>query len=405
MRHFLLLSLLVTAAQAELPWDIKQLQTTMPEVKWLDQKQPVHSMLYTGEKIAGKETQVFAFYASPKTLGKGSDKVPGVVLIHGGGGTAFVEWAHLWAQRGYAAIAMDLSGRRPDAPQFDTNGAYVRKPERNIKRIKLEHGGLDHTHVEKFESIGGAKDDDWPWHAVCSVMRAHTLLRSMPEVDAERTAVTGISWGGYTTCLAASVDDRFKAAAPVYGCGFLADGDSVQRRSIDQLGELKAQWIASYDPGSHLPQCRVPIFFVNGTHDIHYPLLSYLKSHDAVPGEKHLRLEHKMAHGHPPGWAPAEIQRFFDSKLRGGPALAVGKSTTQADGSHEVTWTSPLPIIKAELLVTTDTGPSAKRPWQISDLSVEKNRVLVPAQPAAAVHCLVNLTDSQGCMTTVVLKQ
>jgi len=29
--------------------------------------------------------------------------------------------------------------------------------------------------------------------------------------------VTGISWGGYLTCIVAGIDDRLKAAVPVYG--------------------------------------------------------------------------------------------------------------------------------------------------------------------------------------------
>ena len=36
------------------------------------------------------------------------------------------------------------------------------------------------------------------------------------------------------------LDDRFKAAVPVYGCGFLFEGESVQKPSIDKLGDLKA---------------------------------------------------------------------------------------------------------------------------------------------------------------------
>ena len=30
-----------------------------------------------------------------------------------------------------------------------------------------------------------------------------------------------ISWGGYLTCIVAGLDNRFKAAVPVYGYGFL----------------------------------------------------------------------------------------------------------------------------------------------------------------------------------------
>jgi hypothetical protein len=110
---------------------------------------------------------------------------------------------------------------------------------------------------------------------------------------------------------------------PVYGCGFLHEGESVQKPSIDKLGDHKAKWVKEYDPGSLLPRCRVPIFFVNGTNDVHYVLDSYMKSYNVVPGEKHLRIQIKMPHGHPPGWAPQEIGLFIDSKCRGGKPLPV----------------------------------------------------------------------------------
>lgn len=167
-----------------------------------------------------------------------------MVLIHGGGGTAFAEWAWLWARRGYAAIAMDLGGCKPIDPVYDANGVPVlNQTAKADTRTRLPNGGPNQGHPEKFDSIGGDISDDWPYHAAASVIRAHSLLRSFPEVIADRTAVTGISWGGYTTCLVASLDDRFKAAVPVYGCGFLHEGESVQKPSIDKLGDRRDQWV------------------------------------------------------------------------------------------------------------------------------------------------------------------
>ncbi len=152
-------------------------------------------------------------------------------------------------------------------------------------------------------------------------MRAHSLLRSMKEVDADRTAVTGISWGGYTTCLVASLDNRFQAAVPVYGCGFLHEGESVQKPAIDKLGQRREEWIKTYDPSSALPRCSVPILFVNGTNDLHYPLDSYQKSFDCVPGPKSMRIEVNMPHGHQAGWAAPEIGLFIDSYCKQGVPL------------------------------------------------------------------------------------
>ena len=52
---------------------------------WLSQTGSVHSLLYTGEIYQDHPTEVFAFYASPATLGeaKPGAKFPGVVLVHG----------------------------------------------------------------------------------------------------------------------------------------------------------------------------------------------------------------------------------------------------------------------------------------------------------------------------------
>jgi len=63
-----------------------------PEYEWADRQGPVWSLYYHGLPYKDKPTRVFAYYASPATLGnvvKTEKGFPGVVLVHGGGGTAF----------------------------------------------------------------------------------------------------------------------------------------------------------------------------------------------------------------------------------------------------------------------------------------------------------------------------
>ncbi len=392
------------AAPTEGPklWDLDTLKQA-PKMQWLDRNGPVHSLLYRGERYEGHDTDVFAFYASPGTLGneEAPKPYPGVVLIHGGGGTAFAEWAWLWARRGYAAIAMDLSGSRPVAPVYDEQGVPVlNQAYKPGARSPLDNGGPGQGHPEKFDSIGGDRSDDWPYHAVASVVRAHSLLRSFPEVNAERTAVTGISWGGYTTCLVASVDDRFKAAVPVYGCGFLFEGESVQKPSIDRLESRRDEWVQAYDPSSLLKYCRVPILFVNGTNDVHYPLDSYQKSFAVVPGPKQMRIEVNMRHSHPAGWAPQEIGAFIDSYCRGAAPLPVPGQLALDNDRVRLAYTSAVPVTSAALHYTCDQGPRSKRIWKEIPAEIGSDSITTPRPPADANTWFIALTDQRGLMVT-----
>lgn len=179
-------------AQTTGPWNLDELRKT-PAVEWLDKEGTLKRLLYESEPYKGKPTRVFAYYAQPDKI---DGKLPAVVLIHGGGGTAFAEWAQLWAKRGYIALAMDLAGH-------------------SEKRKRLPDGGPDQDEGSRFNPHD--LKDMWSYHAVAAVIRGHSLLRSLPNVDTERIGVTGISWGGYLTCIVAGLDDRFKAAVPVYG--------------------------------------------------------------------------------------------------------------------------------------------------------------------------------------------
>ena len=51
-------------------------------------------------------SEIFALIATPKTPGKH----PGMLVLHGGGGSAAIDQAMAWGQRGYEAVAPDMPG-------------------------------------------------------------------------------------------------------------------------------------------------------------------------------------------------------------------------------------------------------------------------------------------------------
>ena len=348
-----------TAAESRAtgPWDTKSLHA-VPHVEWGAKDGLVQQVFYRGEPYQGKPTRVFAYYARPE---KGDGPFPAMVLLHGGGGKAFAEWAKLWAERGYVAIAMDLAGNGPDGN-------------------RLTDGGPNQDDKSKFgEFTDATAREMWTYHAVSSAMLAHSLLAAQKEVDPKRIGVTGISWGGYLTCIVAGVDERFKVAVPVYGCGFIHENSCWVDNHFNKMNaEQRTRWVKHFDPSSYLANVSCPILFVNGTNDFAYPPDSYRKSYLLVDKKfRHLRITVNMPHGHQQGWAPQEIGLFVDSVLKEGkPLLKIeGMKAGLISAAADPSKTYPLvafavgqrKVTGAQLHFTTEGGPWQQRKWKSVD--------------------------------------
>ncbi len=360
------------------PWNLSELRQT-PEYEWGDTVDGLRQVYFRSEPYQGRPTRVFAWYGCPDG---GERPVPGIVLVHGGGGRAFREWVQLWVERGYAAIAMDLAGCGPDGR-------------------RLPDGGPGQSDADKFAPFDDADVGRmWTYHAIAAVVRAHSLLAAQQGVDPRRIAVTGISWGGYLTCIAAGVDDRFAAAVPVYGCGFLHENSVWLKTFQGMEPELRDRWVRYFDPSQYLGRVRCPIFFLNGTNDFAYPLDSYRKSFDLVAGKKALRIEVRMKHSHPDGWAPREIGWFVDSVLRGGEPLPELGDLRLESGRAVAAVRGGVPPVSAELHYTRDEGPWQERNWSTEPARIENGRVVaeIPAAPVRAL--LLSVTDARGAMVS-----
>jgi alpha-beta hydrolase superfamily lysophospholipase len=138
------------------PWDLNALRA-VPMATFGPRTNLVQEVYFEGEPFQGKPTRIFAYYARPAT---GIGPFPAMLLVHGGGGKAFREWAEHWAQRGYAALAMDLAGHGPDG--------------------RLPDGGPDQDDQNKFRDFSAADAGQmWTYHAVAAVLRGHSLLAAI----------------------------------------------------------------------------------------------------------------------------------------------------------------------------------------------------------------------------------
>lgn len=355
-----------------------------PELKALDAaNNRVRSVFFEGLPFEGRPTRVFAYYGVPD-LPKGR-KAPGMVLIHGGGGTAFEAWVRLWNARGYAAIAMDTCGCVPVGEYAHWN--------------RHENGGPPGW--GGFKDIDRPVQDQWPYHAVADVILAHSLLRSMPEVDPDRIGVTGISWGGYLTCIVSAVDTRFRFAAPVYGCGFLGD-NSKWLDIFERMGEQRAaKWLKLWDPSRYLGLSRTPTLWVTGTNDFAYPMDSLQKSYRLPKGPRTLCIRVRMPHGHGGiGETAPEIHAFADFHCKNGAPLARITGQGRRGSQVWVTTDGRRRIARAELAYTCDDGPWFEREWRTTNAQLSADGKVTAQLPEGVRVYYINLIDEDGLITS-----
>lgn len=362
---------LAIIARAEIPWDMARLAAP-PKAEWGTREELVQPVWYESEPFEGKPTRVFAYVGKPE----GAGPFPAVVLVHGGGGEAFRDWSNHWAKRGYVSIAMDTAGKGP-------------------KKSANPDGGPAQDDVVKFRT-DAAPGEMWTYHAVAAAIRGHSLLLSLPEVDKSKTALTGISWGGYLTCIIAGVDHRFKAAVPVYGCGFLHENSTWKAGFLDKMTpEARSKWVALWDPSSHLPRVECPILFLNGTNDFAYPLDSYRKCYRLVrPELRNLSVIIELKHGHI--WSFPEPDLFIDSVLLGKAPLAKIDALQIKDGEASAALKIAGDPQELALCYTTDVGVWQKRKWQKQPATLKDGRItaVLPAQKPITFY--LSARDARG---------
>lgn len=213
--------------------------------------------------VDGKKTKIVAYIGYPEGA-SATNKVPAIVLVHGGGGTAYPQWVKYWNDLGFAAISIDTEGGEPsqgiDCITND-NGVHI---ENNC----YYNGAIDSnfTAGPSNNEFGGTSvenlKDQWMYHATSAAILAVSVLSDLDCVDTQKIGMTGISWGSVITSIVLGYDDRITFAMPVYG------GITISQSGGWISSAHKNQTtIDRWDLTSALERTNAKVFYVTSTAD------------------------------------------------------------------------------------------------------------------------------------------
>lgn len=336
----------------------------------------IKPIFFDGLDYEGKPTKVFAWLGLPE---KRSGKVPGIVLVHGGGGTAFRAWVEKWTEQGFAAIA------------FAHEGQVER---RNENRKWEKHDWAGPWRRGHYKDVDKPLADQWMYHALADTVLANSLLRSLPEVDAEKVGVMGVSWGGVITSTVLGIDDRFAFAIPTYGCGKMADVENLWGAALGENTFYREVW----DPLHFLPSAKTPTLWFSWPNDKHFPLDSQAASYGAMKGPYMVSLLPGMKHSTPASYNPPDSYAFAKSVVEEGTPWCLQVDERIKGQKWEVSFESSKPLDRASLIFTNELGYPGSRKWKenVVDIKLLDGKWVVEVQvPADATGCVINVKSGE----------
>lgn len=375
---------------------MKDAIATTPQVVEMSEYNPtgvysgIKAVWFDGMTKNGKKTKVFAYIGFPKNA-SASNKVPAVVLMHGGGGHAFLPWVKMWNDRGYAAIAIDNTGYFPTAvnagsSETDNQWKY------GLPSSLRQDGYTSAPNNDGMYSSSGKVESMWMYHAVGQSILAANILRADSRVDSSKVGITGISWGGVITSITIGYDDRFSFAIPIYGSGYLDEALSWMKDNFAGK-DTQELWSAQ----DRFDKVTMPVLWLCWNDDSCFSVNSNSKSYlDTVKlnADTRLSMINNMYHSHGCGWAPGESMAFADSVVKGSAKLTGFK--TQPSGktvNTELTVDPAASKVTAKLYYITEKmtysshvkyGYEATfmdQEWQTASLTVNGSKIsgTVPA--------------------------
>lgn len=373
----------------------------------------IKAITYEAMPIDEKRTKVFAYIGYPANI---TQKVPAIVLVHGGCGTPYLPWIKMWNERGYAAIAMSTTGDFPTEVNagIDPGGwdASVCSWHHGLYGSFSEEGFADAPDNDGMKNSDKEYDKQWMYHAVCQTILAHNILRADKSIDKNRIGICGVSWGGVITSIVIGYDTRFAFAVPIYGSGYLVESMGSVRSCFRNGGNLEP-WLAE----KRFSNVKIPVLWLCWNKDKAFSLNSNSKSYiDTSKNSEFTRLSsvNEMYHSHEHAWVRKEPFAFADSVCCCGKKTPVFKDY---EGALEIYNPDKMEVISVKLYYITEPmsyftyeqgGIRMAQDWKIADIKYDgdKLKYIIPEKAREYYFELTCKMDGEEYVTcSYLMKQ
>ncbi len=329
----------------------------------------MRDIMVSGYGPNGTKSEFFAYVAMPTTP-KPEGGYPGIVLVHGGGGTAYPQYIKLWASYGFAVIALDWYNRRPTPVAGKVPG------ESNVPRKDLEGGNRNDLVAN-----------------VANMVLCNSLLRTWPDVNPDKIVFVGLSWGSWYGAMVCAVDNRLKGIVEIY-CGDLRLNDS---RLIN---------------GRFLHAAKVPMYWVASTHDQNVTLESLSAAFNECPTIVTKSLVIRLPHSHT-GFlfdsCPRMARHFIDPEKV--PSLPVlGKPSVKEGVVSAEVKSFGLGMGKALLCYSCSPKTEKRHLWKWETIPADvKGNTISAKIPEGVTQCYLSIYEEKNgsfndlCGTTEIV--
>jgi dienelactone hydrolase len=339
--------------------------------------------------------KIYGIMAYPQRTGK----FPGVLVIHAGDGNAqnVKRVVERLARKGYVAFACDMAGFCNTATTPNSSGPWKLTPAPD-ERPRFNIAAGVHTSSLVDAEVAG--------------IEAFNLLRSQPNVDADKMGITGYSWGGYsTTMLAGLLGNKVKAAYAYWGAGYFDQGSYWQNIIADLPDTVRAAWLTYFDAGRRAHQIKANYFIEAASNDSYFWPGSVSATLQAIPkGVNHVwgpNVNHREV-----STSALMQELYFDYHLKGlGSSFShvdVSRIKVRKDNTKQVSIKLAIPAgVSVRSVQLYYSEPQAKwdaRIWMPLNATKKTSKIYTVIIPADLVKRNISfyahLTDSRGVITS-----